>query len=56
MVDFTDPYVVGFSVLLLYILRTSYQARTVWKQLGWVVSDFSSKIDGAKFGSSAFRF
>lgn len=36
MVGLIDPYVIGFSVLLLYISTTYFQARAVWKQFGSV--------------------
>jgi len=34
MTDFIDAYVVGFSILLLYVLKTCFEARVVWKQFG----------------------
>ena len=36
MVDFPDPYLIGLSLLLFYVLKTYFQARAVWKQLGSV--------------------
>jgi len=32
MIDFIDAYVVGFSLLLFYVLKTYFEARAVWKQ------------------------
>jgi len=29
-----DAYVVGFSVLLFYVVKTYFEARAVWKQFG----------------------
>jgi hypothetical protein len=38
MFDFIDLYVVGFSFLSFYVLKTYSQARVVWKQFGSVLS------------------
>ena len=38
MIGLTDAYVVGFSVVLLYVLKTYFRARAVWKQFGCVSS------------------
>ena len=32
MINSIDAYVVGFSVLLFYVLKTYFEARAVWKQ------------------------
>ena len=32
MFDFIDIYVIGFSLLLVYVLKTYSQFRTLWKQ------------------------
>jgi len=34
MIGSVDAYVVGFSVLLFYVLKTYFEARAVWKQFG----------------------
>jgi len=34
MIGFIDVYVLGFSVLFLYVLKTYFEARTLWKQFG----------------------
>jgi len=34
MIGLTDAYVVGFSVLSLYVLKTCLEVRAVWKQFG----------------------
>jgi hypothetical protein len=39
-----DAYVVGFSALTFYVLRTYFEARAVWKQFGSVVPDFSCGV------------
>ena len=45
MLNLNDFYVIGFSALLLYILKTYSQARVVWKQFGLVPSHSSYRID-----------
>ena len=34
MIHLTDAYVVGFSALSFYVLKTYFEARLVWKQFG----------------------
>jgi len=38
MIGFVDAYVAGFSVVLIYVLKTYFEARAVWKQFGCVSS------------------
>ena len=38
MIGLADACAVGFSVLLLYVLKTYFEVRAVWKQFGWVPS------------------
>lgn len=49
MFNSMDLYVVGFSALLFYVLKTYFQAREVWKQFGLVPFYFSGKIGRIKF-------
>ena len=46
-----DAYVVGFSALTFYVLKTYFEARTVWKQFGSVVPDFSCGVGRFKLDS-----
>jgi hypothetical protein len=38
MTHLVEAYIVGFSVFSLYVLKTYFEARAVWKQFGLVAS------------------
>jgi hypothetical protein len=52
MTNLVDAYVVGFSALSFYVLKTYFEARVVWKQFGSVVPDFSCGVGRFKLDSS----
>jgi hypothetical protein len=51
MIHLTDAYVVGFSALSFYVLKTYFEARLIWKQFGSVVPDSSCKVGRFKLDS-----
>jgi hypothetical protein len=53
MINLIDAYVVGFSALSFYILKTYFEARAVWKQFRSVVPDFSCGVGRFELDSSA---
>ena len=44
MIDMTDACLVGFSIFLLYALKTYFETQQVWKQLGYPTSCFPHGI------------
>ena len=44
MINFIDAYVVGFSALSFYVLKTYFEARAVWKQFRSVVPYSSRRL------------
>ena len=44
MINFIDAYVVGFSALSFYLLKTYFEARAVWKQFRSVVPYSSRRL------------
>ena len=53
MFDFVDIYVIGFSLLLVYVLKTYSQLRAVWQQIGSVRPRFSRETGHIMLCSSS---
>jgi hypothetical protein len=53
MTHLIDAYVVCFSAFSLYVLKTYFEARAVWKQFGSVVPDISCRVGHFELDSPA---